>query len=1319
MSVTLTPTQRALYDAYSINVDKDTLKTEMRKYWSHVKTDVDCQNPGHFMYMFTDKPNNSFETFPFIAKKKGELLTSVSRNEDGILNVTENDFDEQYTDTKDEDVKNINYLHRMIKALHYRDPQVGARLINAVKENDLRLANSLMSNFAPKDLIDEMKKIQGDIYKQDQKGMWRLKPTPKRKKVDYDMPVVAASIHIDTSREGFENARYDVSKLIRSIAKFSYGGEDCNTPGNRLQSYHNTLYARAQSTLNRLSHQQESINQYRMRHIKREWDHYAVFCNNDIFRLPPGYNPVPPTNSWITNNNTKFTKMNPAQHNKLLNKKVWDLDDYLYFDPTLVTDNAGFEAWQRWAENEKRKYSIYCLEEFVKPDDWEIPADKTDVNPLEAVTVRFNKLRPFKDRKKVKIPKPPSPVYVPPDLTYLDGMSIEELEDVKADLMLQLQIDGSNGRANFTRAEQERYDRADELIKKKEKEERRRKAAEEEEERKRIAAEEKVGCQNRFNKRVKKLKAALKNGKIEITDTGVKQGNPSTTYTLDVDGMSKLINQCGGEVTCKVEKCTKKHPDMLQEAATKLLKFVQDQGARINTTLMGTAVEKWVTDNRTVLEKLIITKKDTKVVSVKQDGKNEIITDFFELLQGKFSLSIVSKLRGDKSVISELVGTALLPFYREPKVKIILKQESEDRWSYEEGDDTYYLRTIGSTTNEMSHENFINAFHIQIQKGNVFEHIIPVERFNAEKVQNNIITSGNKEFIFNDKDETPMVMPKANAIASFYTQKVVGKSLKDWMEETYYQFPDPLTQDKNDLYHVSVVKNLENTELKDKVFDIIKQGKQAIDQFHSIETGRFVHHDVKIENMTIDDEGIVRLFDFDLVIDTNLSLENNASVIPMKIGEKYLMDRWSDKTAMESMIESENKIFVDYHQWALNTLRLGGVFDWVDTYNFQKVSTTDTRISKRPRAVNNSKNPLNFWNYIKSGIQGAEKIKESNFWKTVIKSKDKGEKRSNEFIQNMRNVSYEHKFKEAFNLSEEAASYIFKELFKLSNEIIPPSVTLGDNGNGRIQSPMQFLSQSRQPVFERVEIQSDYGDEEDLEALMEYDPLLDVDQFGDSSSHISDADFDRMLNEATDYNALSQHIENENKVYSHHSIDVEEDAKSISSKHSNTSEISVASQMSIMSSNSVASNMSSNSVASNMSATSNMSAHSVASNLSAASYKSNMSDMSNHSYSSHTSRQSIESEEAYPTSEHSNGSHGKYSEQSYNQTSTYGDSSGHSSSESSGKELGYSNGLSESGGDEMSESSDHESSNDSMDYSSSGASSSNNHSYNSSSETDS
>ena len=1289
----LTKTQQLLYDAYSIDYDDvDDLNKKMGEYWNHVdknaKEEASAQHTN-YMYMFTSRPDSvpkNFKSFPFI-KKKGE--------------------NEPFTNN---DITNLNYLHRLVKRLHYRDPEVGARLITAIKDNDLRLANSMLDGFAPQDLIDEMIKIQGDIYK----ASGELKPTPKREREErgYDVPVVAASIHIDTSREGFEKARYDVSKLIRSLAKFSVDDENCDTPGKRLQGYHNSLYAKAQSTLNRLSHQQEAINEYRMRHIKREWDHYAVFCTMPPWgRLPPGYNPVPHTNSWITNSNTKFTKMNPALHEKLIKKKVWDLKDYLYFDPTLVTDNAGFEAWQRWAENEKRKYSIYCLEEFVKPDDWRIPKDNEEPNALEAIPVRFNKLRPFKDsRKKVKTPEKTEEIQKQTEEEY-NGSSTDDYNASSTDDDKEMLSD-SNDRAIALPSDS---DDDEELIKQKEAERKREEELKQKEaERKRKERADKTKCKKSFDKRVYQMKRQLSKGLGEITENSVTKNGEE--YTLDIKGMSDLLRKCETGDACDNANCSKRHPLMLEEAAKELLDFLENNKDSINKKLMENQIKKWIDKNKATVEKLIIRKANNRVTSVKQKGGEETVTDLWELLTGKLELSRMKTLRGDKEVISELVSDALMPYVKEP-VEEIPVTVKDGTYTYKKGNDTYYLRFIAKKDEEKSHDNFIYQFDSKLKKGEKFQYLIPVERHEVKQLQGNVITTDNKKFTFKNTDGNPAAIPANSEIRSFYTQKSMGQDLLSWMEKKYYQFEKDngkRKKDKNKLYIVDDLKNLKNEDLKSKVFGIIKKAKEAVDEFHDKFNSRFVHHDVKLENMTIDNNEKVRLLDYDNVIDTTLTLNDchNGNIVQGNIGNSGTernMDRFNTIPQMKKMLGTkESRKYVDYHQWGLNALRLGGVFDLLGDYNFKKVETTDPRLDK-PRTYTNGK--LKFWDYKEDNVEGAEGINETNFWKTVLGNKNVSVERSNVHITNMRSTDTVKNWNDVFNLSKEAGEYVYTELFKTSTELYPPDTPVASPTNS-VQSPMQFISRSRQPVFERVQIESDYGDEEDLQALMEYDPLMDGEKYEDSV-HISDAEFDRMLNEATDYDALNKHIERENKAYSDHSTEVEEDAKSVSSKHSNVSEVSVASQMSNMSSNSVASNMS---AASNISAASNMSAHSVASNLSAASEQSNMSEMSNHSYASH---HSMESEEAYPTSEHSNGSYGKYSEQSYNQTSSYGNSSSHSSSESSGKELGYSNGLSESSDHGMSESSDHESSNESMGYSSSGGSSSNNHSYNSSSDTES
>ena len=1348
----LTKTQRLLYNAYSIDYEGDDLDKKMGEYWTHVKGE---ENQS-YMYMFTSRPDSvpeNFKSFPFIKKKQnGETFSN-------------------------DDIINLNYLHRLVKRLHYDDQtrmaDVGARLIssikdndlrwamrrklntrnlsNQIKENDLRLANSMLDGFAPKDLIEEMKQIQGDIYK----ASGELKPTPKREREErgYDVPVVAASIHIDTSREGFENARYDVSKLIRSIAKFSVDDENydsyvdgfsdtngvqmnkwpsCDTPGKRLQGYHNSLYAKAQSTLNRLSHQQEAINEYRMRHIKREWDHYAVFCKTDIFRLPPGYNPVPHTNSWITNSNTKFTKMDPALHEKLIKKKVWDLKDYLYFDPTLVTDNAGFEAWQQWAEKEKRQYSIYCLEEFVKPHDWtpldEIP-DGEEPNKLEAISARFNKLRPFKDRKRVK---PPSPVYLPPDLTYLDAMSLSELKEEQRNIMLLRQTEN---RADFTRDEEAKYNRAGELIKEKEEEERRR----QEEERLRQEAEAKrIKCDNSFMKREQSLENELRAGDGEIIGNAIQKNNQ--TYAA-VRGMEALIKEEGIEEDCE-------NDEKLNEAAKKLFQFVKDEGAKINEQLMRKAVGKWVEidTNKQILNRLTITKKGSKITSVRKGGL-VINTDFAQLLEGKFGLSVVSKLRGNRDVISELVSTALLPYGKEPLVTVNLEVmgQAKNVYKFKDGNKTKYLRSINE--DEKAYLNFVRLFNdmttpsVTNPNPRKFKHVIPVNilvdkddggSIDAKQEDDGFtyLTLGNKRFKFVDEIENvseplkPFEPEGLDKVKVFFEQEKVGDTLGSWIKTTYYQeIKDAelengwnITKDK-----VKIVKNTKNEQLRDDVFKIIKSAKEGIDEFHSISPGRFIHHDIKTDNLTIDANNVVHVFDFDMVIDTELGFED--ATVPQKIlvprvGQKNkyddkINDRFRTKGNMLKYLDIAAPITFDYHQLGLAALQLGGIFDWQDEFDFSLVNTDESG-DERLSHIGQQETKFLFWNQGSGdgNTPNIDNVKINNFWSTVLQNGKFEVKRGDQFITSYRNASSKNP-QRTFNLSTEASEYVWYQLFLTTDEMKAKATgtqkALQDLGDS-VQSPMQFISQSRQPVFERVQIESDYGDDEDLEALMEYDPLLDGEKI-EVSSHISDAEFDRMLNEATDYDALNKHIEQQNKAYSDHSTEVEEDAKSVSSKHSNASEVSVASQMSNMSSNSVASNMS---AASNISAASNMSAHSVASNLSAASEKSNMSEMSNHSY---ASNHSMESEEAYPTSEHSNDSYGKYSEQSYNQTSSYGNSSSHSSSESSGRELGYSNGLSESSDHGMS--SDHESSNESMGYSSSGGSSSNNHSYNSSSDTES
>ena len=600
------------------------------------------------------------------------------------------------------------------------------------------------------------------------------------------------------------------------------------------------------------------------------------------------------------------------------------------------------------------------------------------------------------------------------------------------------------------------------------------------------------------------------------------------------------------------------------------------------------------------------------------------------------------------------------------------------------------------------------------------------------------------------------LVPKTHA---FYIQKQRGIPVKEWLEDKYYTF-----NDKKEILRVKNTHFGKATEpLKvpmDDINEIRKGVRKALGQLHSIndcennnETFRFLHRDIKIDNVAVqlDTDGKVkrvRLFDYNAVVDTTSAWMENAekrNQMPMTNGDS-LMDRYTTKAQFKN-IPKENLKYLDYHQAGMMMLQLGGIFDWVPDYTWKTEAqqmTTSTRVEtplERKPLTGTVLFEEKFMNDTDGKQVGLGSIKLVNFWENVLredfagttginfkynnnpKQKKIQHQRADWFIKKGRELD-KLKWKlgtgtkavaqDVWNLSSEFVVKVFNEFFKTQSEIMNLSSGSVGGGGAGITSPIQFLSQARQPVFERIQIQSDYGDDEDLEALMEFDPDLDGVELEkmSPSSHISDEEFERMLNETTNYDALSEHIARENKAYSDHSTDmeVEEDAKSVSSKHSSNSVASIASQMSNMSSHSVASNMSA------QSGVSVASAISVASNLSEKSNASTMSNMSHHSY---TSNHSVESEEAYPTSEHSEQSYGGYSELSYNNnTSGFSNSSSHSSSESSGKEMGYTNGLSESSDHGMSESSDHESSNESMGYSSSGGSSSNNHSYNSSSDTE-
>ena len=1223
--VKLTESQQLIYDAYKVDESTfdGTLKEQMTKYWNEVNETGD--RGGNHMYMFNSKPPTSFDTFPLLKQK------------------TEPDV---------ETVKNVNYLHDLIKILHYRDPIVGRKLIDGIRDNDLCTyvsaqdgEPSMTEKLQLVDLREEMKSAQRDIAAEAKKLKNLKRANAKRKRSTLPLPVVASSINIRTDQEAFVEANYDVSKLITSVASFSVNSEDCEEypgttkvsedPGTRLQQYHDTLYSRAQQTLNRLSSKQEAINKYRMRQIKREWDHYAMMFAYDFMRLPPGYNPLPATNSWIRQDNMKFVKLD-CEYAKQLMNEPWGMDDYMYFDHTLKNDQAGYEAWVQWASKEKKQYSIYCMEEFVKPYDWEAASGRNANRLKIGPPVRFNQLKPFKIKND-------------PNKDLYDNKNNKEY--------LQQAISGLQDKM-VTTAVETRLEIANDFLKpilRREEEARRAaEAARQERERK---------------ERIKRnMAAAKKAAKVASAASKFKEGGER-----------------------RKEERIKKNIAAVKKAATK-------------GRLLKKAAEE-----------------------LKEGG---------ERLRRQKEEEERERLRKEEE--ERLARLAAMP-------PVKLDKKSDAMYQYDFDGKEYYLRIVNEPGS--AHDELTTELH-----GKKYTHLIPIVKYN-QNGDFGTYTQVSNGIMLDSGEKLPIGQVDLTKVHAFYIQPSIGISLAQWVDEKYYNGTLPRGTDGR-----KIITNLntsafnatatEYPEIQKQAFNIAKSAKKAVDQFHNELKNRFIHRDIKLENMTVDENGIVRLFDFDAVIDTKpdkIDASIEASVIPMtqvpEEGGKRLMDRYRTKDEVEDLIRNNGGLFLDYHQLGLLALQLGGVFDWVGEYDASAV------IDGRPRLDN--ERTLTFVNTTKYGRTRpllSDKIKVINFWANVCKNKGKQVERTDLLIESVRTMVKENTtqgvgdgqdsgyyFNQNYNISKEFGEWIWGKdqtigLFRKSDELKAELNSSGvaiDLGNGiqsptlsiqspistGVQSPMQFLSNSRQPVFERVQIESDYG-EEDLEALMEFDPSFDGEKL-ETSSHISDEEFERMLNEATDYNALSEHIMRENKAYSDHSTEVEEDAKSISSKASNTSELSVASQMSNMSahsvasnmsSNSVASNMSSNSVASNISAASNMSANSVASNLSAASEKSNMSEMSNHSYASH---HSMESEEAYPTSEHSNTSYGQYSEQSYNNSSAL---SNHSSSgESSGKELGYSAESSDHG---MSESSDHESSNESMGYSSSGISSSHNHSYN-------
>ena len=1158
--------QQKIIDAYgvpdSVVENKNKLKEIMNKYWANIREEGSIIRWGENAlspHLFDEKPPGAPSTYPFLMKKKEGMK-----------------YDE-------EDIKDINYMHNLIKMLHNKDPTIGVSLLSEIRNN------AMIQHEDPNNMINRKKRIEK--YKED---LRRLLDRDKRK-ITYSIPVEQPSIYIDTRKKTFDEAYYDVKKFIKPTAYFTTDQNNDYHPGTRLQRYHDSLYARAQGMLNKISSKQEAINQYRIRRIQNEWEHYANMFKYDFTRLPPGYDPLPATNCWISKTNLKFLKLDKSYHGQLL-KKEWETKDYVYFDPTLIEDEAGYEAWKVWAEKEKKQYAKLCMEEFERPLDW-TRENASSMKLKSGPPFKLKELRRFKSELKQqtisKKPKPTTPVIT------------EDYNDTSSDEEAQKQdIDQQRVLERKRIAKQEANKKVDEAIRK--------------------ATEQKAEEERRAERNAEEQRRAQQK---------------------------------------ELERKRKAEQERKAQVQAKEKKIIEE---KVNDAILNNSKGN--------------TNKESSAIKLEPDFDGKDTT----------------------------CDNDNLPV--------------ECRFTYEKNGKTYYLRTYNKNKEEMK------AYHnlLTEMNGRTYTNLMPVTLYEKYTPNENTVTvTDGPTFQFPEN----FAVPKNDKNMAFYTQEKWGISLLQWVKEEYgYNVENGVLKTLNDQSKLKECTDatLCPLEIESNIIDEIYNGlKNALNEFHEIGNGKFVHRDVKLDNVAIELKGKrefknLKLFDYDAVIevkDDKWVEKVNKNQLPMKNGTS-LMDRYTTGTQFKQ-IPKENVKFLDYHQAGMMLLQLGGVFDWVPDYEW-KTGKSDFRLTDPSKRT-----PLRdiIWN---TKVIDKNSTKDTNFDKVILKdfwnniltnngkinNKQKSiqHARADKFIEIGRGLHemperkgkpppalYRLEARRVWNLSSKFVSRVFNEMFKTDAEL-KQEQELNNQNTSSVVSPMQFLSQSRQPVFERIQIQSDYDDEEDLNALMEFDPTFDGRELENPSptSHISDAEFERMLNESTNYDALSEHIMRENKVYSDNSTDmeVEEDAKSISSKHSSASVASVASQMS------------------NVSA---QSAVSVASNMSEQSNASTMSNMSHHSY---TSNHSVESEEAYPTSEHSEQSYGGYSDLSYNNTSGYSNSSSHSSSESSGKEMGYSNGLSESSDHGMSESSDHESSSESMGYNSSGGSSSHNHSYNSSSDTE-
>ena len=235
---------------WQYNEKKDaSLADVMTQYWRNLETDLRLnkdyatihKSDPHMLqqpYLFDKKPPGAPATYPFLEKKSGKKYT-------------------------DDDIRDMDYMHNLIKMLHNKDKTIGTSLMDEIKNNTLMLREDPNTMINRKKHYDELANYE----------LQRLFVRGKKRKILYAEPVLQPSIYIDTRKETLDSAYYNVATLITMTANFTVDKRDDFHPGTRLQRYHNSLYARAQGMLNKISSKQEAINQYRIRHIRREWEH--------------------------------------------------------------------------------------------------------------------------------------------------------------------------------------------------------------------------------------------------------------------------------------------------------------------------------------------------------------------------------------------------------------------------------------------------------------------------------------------------------------------------------------------------------------------------------------------------------------------------------------------------------------------------------------------------------------------------------------------------------------------------------------------------------------------------------------------------------------------------------------------------------------------------------------------------------------------------------------------------------------------------------------------------------------------------------------